>query len=115
VLSGGSAELTVGYVLPDDVDLEQRVALTERNVTRMREDLNAYQKKAEDQLREHKEEMKRDRDERETADNAIHEKIKEAETGGLHLDWSGVWWLLSGTICSTFPKERAAAAVWTRT
>ena len=35
----------------------------------------------------------------------IHEKIQETETVGLKLNAAGVWWLFSGTVCSTFPEE----------
>jgi hypothetical protein len=51
--------------------------------------------------------MKRERSAREAADIVIHEKIKETETGGLKLNAAGVWWLFSGTLCSTFPGEIA--------
>lgn len=78
----------------------------------MRRDLSAFQTASDHRARAHAEEMKRERSEREAADNAIHEKIKETETGGLHLNAAGVWWLLSGTICSTFPGELADIVAW---
>ena len=80
----------------------------------MRDDLSAHQKENDDRARAHDDEMKRERTEREAADAAIHEKIKETETGGLHLNWSGVWWLFSGTVCSTFPQELAGVVDWIR-
>lgn len=109
-----SARAHVWSGVPDGAAVEQRVEALENNVRRVREDLSAHQKEADDRARAHDEEMKRERAEREAADQAIHEKIKETETGGLKLNAAGVWWLASGTVCSTFPQELVEAVNWIR-
>jgi hypothetical protein len=106
-VSVGSARAYVWSGVPDGATVEQRVDAIEKNVRRVREDLSAHQREADDRARAHDKEMKRERSEREVADRAIHEKIKESETGGLKLNAAGVWWLFSGTLCSTFPGEIA--------
>jgi septal ring factor EnvC (AmiA/AmiB activator) len=100
-----SARAHVWSSVPNDATVEQRLAALEKNVRRVRDDLSGHEKEADDRARSHVEDLKRERSEREAADRAIHEKIKEAETGGLKLNAAGVWWLVSGTICSTFPGE----------
>ena len=72
--------------VPEGATIEQRVDAAERNLIRMREDLTAYRKASNEQGRKHEDEMKRERAEREAADVAIQEKIKETETGGLKLE-----------------------------
>lgn len=106
-LSGMSARAYVWSGVPEGATVEQRLEAVEKNVRRVRDDLSAHQKEADDRARAKDEEMKRERAEREAADHEIHEKIKETETGGLRLNAAGVWWLLSGTVCSTFPEEIA--------
>ena len=106
-LSGMSARAHVWSGVPEGATVEQRLEAVEKNVRRVRDDLSAHQKEADDRVRAQDEVMKRERAEREAADKEIHEKIKETETGGLKLNAAGVWWLLSGTVCSTFPVELA--------
>ena len=106
-LSGMSARAHVWSGVPEGATVEQRLEAVEKNVRRVRDDLSAHQKEADDRVRAQDEVMKRERAEREAADKEIHEKIKETETGGLKLNAAGVWWLLSGTVCSTFPEEIA--------
>lgn len=100
-----SARANVWSGVPDDASVEQRLEALEKNVRRVRDDLSAHQNESDTRARTHDEAMNRERAEREAADAAIHEKIKETETGGLHLSWSGAFWLFSGTVCSTFPGE----------
>jgi hypothetical protein len=110
-LAGMSARAHVWSGVPDGASVEQRLEAVEKNVRRVHDDLSAHQKEFDDRARADANEMKRERTEREAADLAIHEKIKETETGGLHLNWSGVWWLFSGTVCSTFPQELADVVI----
>ena len=106
-LSGMSARAHVWSGVPEGATVEQRLEAVEKNVRRVRDDLSAHQKEADDRARAQNEEMKRERAEREAADEEIQKKIKETETGGLKLNAAGVWWLFSGTVCSTFPEEIA--------
>jgi hypothetical protein len=95
------------FGVQEDASFEQRIAAIEMNLTNLGKELSATQRENDDRARAHSEEIKRERSEREAEDRAIHEKIKESETSGLHLNWSGVWWLFFGTACSTFPGELA--------
>lgn len=111
---GASAEVTVWSGTPDGATIEQRVDAIERNLVRVRDDLSLYRRKAKEQARTHEEELKRERAERQATDQAIHDKIKDTETGGLKLNAAGAWWLLSGTVCSTFPQELADGGAFAR-
>ena len=91
----------------EKASLAKRVEVIEKNLENVRTELSAFQKDSDDRSRTHADEIKRERAEREAADQAIHDKIKETETGGLKLNAAGVWWLFSGTVCSTFPRELA--------
>lgn len=114
-LDGMSARAYVWSGVPEDATLEERIGAAEKNLERVREDLSAHQQEADQRDRAQKDEMKRERAEREAADQAIHDEIKKTETGGLHLNAAGVWWLISGTVCSTFPEEIADLVAWMRT
>jgi len=94
--------------------IEKRLEAAEKNLENMRRDLSTFQTDSDGRFRANAEEMKRERTEREAADQAIHAKIKETETGGLKLNAAGVWWLASGTVCSTFPQELVEAVNWIR-
>ncbi len=118
----GAGGITVGAALaggrgygwsgvPEAATVEQRLDAVEENVRRVRDDLSAHQKESDDRARAHDDEMKRALADREAADNAIHEKIKEIGTGGLKLNSAGLWWLFFGTVCSTFPGEFASLCV----
>ena len=80
----------------------------------MRDDLSAASEGDRRPGCTHDEELERERAEREAGDQAIHEKMVETETGGLKLNAAGVWWLFSGTVCSTFPQELAGVVNWIR-
>lgn len=113
----GSADIASGraygwHGTAPGATLDERVAAIEKNLRNVRDEFSAHQKEADDRARAHDDEMKRERAERKAADKEIQDKIKETETGGLHLNWSGVWWLLSGTICSTFPEGLAQFVAW---
>ena len=107
-LSGTSARAHVWSGVPEGATVEQRLEAVEKNVRRVRDDLSAHQKEADDRGRAQNQEMKRERAEREAADEDIEKKIRETETGGLKLNAAGVGWLLSGTVCSTFPERSLA-------
>ncbi len=109
-----SARAHVWSGVPEDATVDQRLEALEKNVRRVRDDLSAHQKESDDRARTQVDDMKRERAEREAADAAIHEKIKETETGGLKLNAAGVWWLASGTVCSTFPQELTDGVTWVR-
>lgn len=106
-LSGATGRAYGWHGVAEGAPIEQRVVAMEANLKNVSDDLHAHKEQSDDRDRANKDEMKRERAEREASDDAIHDKIKEAETGGLHLNWSGVWWLFSGTLCSTFPEELA--------
>ena len=106
-ITGGSARASIWSGVPEGATIEQRVEAIEKNVQRVRDDLSAHQKESDERARAHDEELKRERAEREAADKAINEKIKETETGGLKLNAAGIWWLFFGTVCSTFAGELA--------
>ena len=106
-ITGGSARASIWSGVPEGAAIEQRVEAIEKNVQRVRDDLSAHQGESDKRARAHDKELKRERAEREAADKAINEKIKETETGGLKLNAAGIWWLFFGTVCSTFPGELA--------
>jgi hypothetical protein len=111
VASIGGGRLHVWSKVQEGATLEQRLEAVEENVTRIRDDLSAQQKESDDRSRAHDQALRRERADREAADNAIQAKIEEIETDGLRLNSAGLWWLFSGTVCSTFPGELASIGV----
>src|SRR5690606_35151035 len=81
---------------PESASLEQRIEVLEKNLSTVRDDLSALKEETDRRDRAHTEDLKRERTEREAGDLSLHEKIKDVETGALHLDVAGVWLLLSG-------------------
>lgn len=95
--------------VPNEATVQQRLEAVEKNVRAVREDVSAFQNEIDDWKRTQDEDMKRERTDRAAADDAIHRKMKETETGSLELNASGLWLVFFGTIYSTFPVELACA------
>jgi hypothetical protein len=87
--------------------LEQRIQTLERNLTNIRDDLREFQNRTEADIRRQAESLKQEQQARESADQAIREKVRATETGGLHISAMGAIWLLVGLTMSTIAVELA--------
>lgn len=90
-----------------DATLEERMAVLERNLAYVRDDLTRFQNKTEEDIRRQEQAIKQEQQERSKDVQELNEKLKGAETGGLHISAMGALWLLAGVIMGTIPDDLA--------
>jgi hypothetical protein len=102
-----SARLSVWRGARRDATLEQRIEALEHNLIQVRDDAIWFQNKTENDIRRQDQAIKEEQQTRDSADQEIRQKLKAAETGGLHISAMGAMWLLVGVTMSTIPAELA--------
>jgi hypothetical protein len=96
----GSTALAYGRV---HGNTEQRLDGLEREIDALRKDLQEREKKFEDKLSEVRGEVSNEKQERINGHAEIKRKLDSVAVGGLHLDVTGLWWLVFATIATTVP------------
>jgi len=95
-----------GEVDPNSPIAAQIGALT-KNVEGLKVGLIAVQKKIGSLAREHAGVLQREQQFRAEHDEKLQALLETAETGGLHISFVGVIWLLFGLLLSSLPNEIA--------
>ena len=90
--------------------LHVRTDAIEKNLSRLRDRLNDFEREVRKDLRQHADALERESLVRANHDNAIDEKLEVAQVGGLHISAAGVAWLVLGVIMSTASVEWALFA-----
>lgn len=75
----------------------------------VKDQLTGLEKETEKNLKRQTDALEQEKQARAKADEEIREKLKTAQTSGLHIAWRGVVWLVAGVIMSTIPGELARA------
>jgi hypothetical protein len=101
----GAAQAHVWSNSGPDASIEERVAILEKNLLRVRDTTYEVQQKLDDESRSRENALVTERQLREAADSEIRNKLEATETGGLNLSLVGVVWLSVGLIFSTVPTE----------
>lgn len=93
-----------------DAPLDRRVALLEENLKRLRNEVDAKEKKIMGELSTLTGVIDEERRSRETEARRISSQLEEFAVGGLHLEIIGLVWLFLGVLGTSIPDE--IAALW---
>lgn len=96
------------YVLHNPVPtptVETRLAALEKNIISIHERITQTQNEMDQEFGRVSEELKGEKQLRETEDNTIHTKLEATGTGGVHISAIGASWLFVGVILSTAGVE----------
>jgi hypothetical protein len=109
-LAGGIARMEVWTNVDPSAAVEKQIEAVTKNVDRLRNRLNQLQDELDKGLREHSEALRREETARAKDDEHLRQRLHAAETGGLHITFTGVVWLLLGVLLATLPQE--VVALW---
>jgi hypothetical protein len=87
--------------------LEKQIEAVTKNLDRLRNRLNQLHDEMDKGLREHSEALRQEEATRAKDDEHLRQRLHAAETGGLHITFAGVVWLLLGVLLATLPQELA--------
>jgi hypothetical protein len=95
------------------LDLEERVALAERQLVELRADLDTIRRDVESKATEQANAVRKEAAGREVADEKLRKMLEDVAAGGLTLETIGLTWLLLGTVAGFLSEELGpyAAAV----
>lgn len=83
--------------------LDERVSILEKNLTVLRDELDAKLQMVGRELGTVKESIEYESQKRGAADEKTARKIEEMAVGGLHLEWVGLFWLYLGVMAGSIP------------
>jgi hypothetical protein len=110
----GRAQIETWFPIPEDVSMERRVALIEKNQDLLREKLRAFELWVHTGLEDQSEAVRREAQIREEETKTVRQELAAAQTGDLYLLIIGVIWLVCGLIMSTTSIELARWLIkWT--
>jgi bifunctional DNA-binding transcriptional regulator/antitoxin component of YhaV-PrlF toxin-antitoxin module len=102
-----SAEARVVLGVRPGAPLEERVKVLEENLNRLRDEQDTKVQEIRRELSTVREDMQRESQERQAADEKTVRQIEEVAIGGLHLEIVGLFWLFLGVLCTSIPNEIA--------
>lgn len=106
-VAGMSARGHVWSKVDPSSSLEAQVDALTKDVERVNERLTVAEKTLDSQAREHADALRGEQQVRAEHDAALKAGLEAAETGGLHISFVGVIWLLFGLLLSSVPREIA--------
>lgn len=116
VAVGGSVAATSAFAvglgkvhkgLPPGASMEERIARLEGRADELQEQADELERQLEEKHKEMLGALKEERQAREADTAAVRKKVAQVDTGGLHIEWMGVWWLLFGVTLATLSPELA--------
>jgi hypothetical protein len=107
-----SVKASVWRATSADAPIEARLALLEANLATLRTEQTEAAKQIQAATRKTNEAIDAERRSRESAVTALRVQIEGLGVGGLHVEWTGVAWLILGVVLATVPGEIAAALKW---
>ena len=87
--------------------VEQRLEVLEGNLNQLQDELDTKIGDVRSKIGQLEESLRRERDERRTADDRTSRQIEEVAIGGLHLEIVGLLWLTLGVLGASVPDEVA--------
>jgi hypothetical protein len=85
--------------------VEAQLNALKKNVERLHERLIQMQDEMDRDLHRHSEALRQEQEVRGQGDKHLHLRLEAAETGGLHITFIGLLWLLLGVLLATIPGE----------
>lgn len=102
----GEARVVRG--VPPGAPLEDRVAVLEDNLGRLRDELDAKEEKIRREMATVREGLEHESQERRVENQRMAQTVEEVAVGGLHLEFVGLIWLVLGVLGTSIPDEIAA-------
>ena len=106
--SSGAGRLSIWRRAPADATLEKRLETLEANLEQLHEDhseVTSGLRKASARLAD---ELSAEKRTREEADRATNDKLEKFGAEGIHVEATGLVWLVAGIVLATIPSELAA-------
>jgi len=110
----GSARLSVWRGVGPEASLEDRMAAAEANLTTLRTELGDLADQVRAEAGQRVEAVNAERQAREAAVRDLRVHLEGLGAEGLHMEMTGVFWLVMGVVLATMPGEIACAATWLR-
>ena len=111
--ASGSDLFCAVEAVPKELDrgpLDPRVALLEENLKRLRNELDAKEKKLMENLNTVRGVLEEERAVKGNRSSRLSNQLEEFAVGGLHLEIIGLVWLFPGVLGTSIPDE--IAALW---
>jgi len=93
---------------PPDASLEGRVAAIEQNLDTLRTELGNVEKELQDEARLRMESIDAERRARDAGMSEMRAQLERLGAESLHVEMTGVFWLVLGVVLDTIPAELAA-------
>ena len=103
----GSATLSIWRHAAQSAPVEDRVTALEGNIETLKQDIESATKRAVESAGRLATELNAERQAREATDSAIRSQIEKFAAGGLHIEATGLVWLIFGIVLATIPTELA--------
>ena len=115
ILGAGSGSISLsgsgrGYVwtpMDPNAPVESQLKALAQNVERLNERIVHLQNEIDQELRKQSEALHQEQATRAKGDEELHLRLESAETGGLHITFMGLLWLLLGVFLATLSSEIA--------
>ena len=108
----GTARLSVWRGVGPTASLEDRVAAAEANLITLRSELSELTDQLQAEAGKRVEAVNAERQARETAVRDLRAHLEGLGAEGLHMEMTGVFWLVMGVVLATIPGEIACTAAW---
>ena len=105
--AAGSAHLSMWRNPDAAATVENRLAMLEGNAETLRQDLAWHSQQARQVSGQLEAELNAERKERLSTVGAVEQRLDKFGAGGLHVEASGLFWLILGIILATIPLEVA--------
>ena len=92
---------------PADACVADRLAALEANLVTLKTEHAETAKQLQEATRKANEAIEAERQARESGITTLRVKLEGLGAGGLHIEWTGVFWLLVGVVLATIPGEIA--------
>ena len=105
--AAGSATVTTWRECGVDAPLDERIAVLESNVATLRNELSVDRTRTREDATKVSTALGQEVHAREAADNTIRQRVEAFGAGGLHIEATGLFWLILGIVLATIPAEIA--------
>ena len=110
----GSARASMWRGVAANASVEVRLAALEANLATLRTEQAEAAKEFQEATRKTNEALDAERRTRGSAVGSLRVQLEKLGAGGLHIEMTGVFWLVLGVVLATVPGEIAAVLKWLR-
>jgi hypothetical protein len=110
-VSGGRARLEIWTPMDATASVDAQLTALRQNVERLKEQLNQAEERMDAGFDKLSETVRQEQQARSKEDQTLDQRLKKAQTGGLHIAFAGVVLLIAGLFLSTLSPEIARLRV----